>query len=156
MQSRDELALGFALAIARPREEPAEVARRAYDLAEALLAEGARRSDADEAAAVAAEAEAELTPRDAHALAAGAALLDEPPPWLEEDWPLGEPDEALLAEADDAHFLELAYDPSWDLEPRWSSETGAPSDAASARPAGPGLARTRAEPATPDGKVRSG
>ncbi|MCC6524335.1 MAG: hypothetical protein IT373_16875 [Polyangiaceae bacterium] len=153
MQSRDELALGFALAIARPREEPAEVARRAYDLAEALLAEGARRSDADEAAAIAAEAE--LAPRDAPALPAGAALLDEPPPWLEEDWPLAEPDDALLAEADDAHFLELAYDPSWDVEPRWQSETGAPSDAASAPSAGPGLARTRAEPATPDGKVRS-
>jgi hypothetical protein len=94
MDLRDRFAVHFAAALADVFPEPEEIARRAYDLAEALLRERAHRIDHDEQAAL----------LDEHR--AATILLDEPMPELDEE------------ELD----LEPPYDPSWDLEDRLASE----------------------------------
>jgi hypothetical protein len=127
MDLRDRFAVRFAASLVGAVADPADLARRAYDLAEAMLAERARRIDADEARAIAGEPHrASLAPPEGHPY-----LLDEPAPMIEPD--------LLYDEALDPSWL----DPSWDLETRWSAEP-AP---ASQEPGGPGLARTR-----PDGE----
>jgi hypothetical protein len=121
MDLRDRFAAHFAAALVDAFADPGQVARRAYDLAEAMLTERARRVDTDESRAIAQE------PPRFHP-----ALLDEPEPILDPD--PGYDDDL------DPSWLEPPYDPSWDLETRWTA------DAAASRPPGPGLARTQ-----PDG-----
>jgi hypothetical protein len=86
MDLRDQFAAQCAAALAGVFSDAAQVARRAYDMADALLAERARRVEADEARAIADEA----------ALIVYDALFD--------------PD------AVDPDLLEPPYDPTWDLD----------------------------------------
>ncbi len=90
MDLRDRFAVHLAAALVGAFPEPEQIARRAYDLAEAMLAERARRVDRDEQAALVQEGNAAF------------ALLDEVIPMIDED------------ELD----LEPPYDPSWDLDER--------------------------------------
>jgi hypothetical protein len=122
MDLRDRFAARFAASLVPTGADPAELARRAYDLAEAMLAERARRIDADEGRAIA------LEPRRGSLAPPGQeGLLDEPEPMFEPEEP------------PDPSWLEQPYDPSWDLETRWSAE--APATPGSVHPPGPGLAR---------------
>jgi hypothetical protein len=115
MDLRDRFAAQFAAALVDAFTDGEQLARRAYDLAEAMIAERAHRIDRDEGRAI----EHEARRRSLPAPAFHGALLDEPEPMIDELDPLS---------------LEPPYDPSWDLEPRWSPPP-------SAQP-GPGLART--------------
>jgi hypothetical protein len=127
MDLRDRFAAHFAAALVDAFAEPDQVARRAYDLAEAMLEERARRFDADAEASAAIPEErfaSDAPPRPVHYL----ALLDEPEPMPEVDPGF---DDDL-----DPRLLDPPYDPSWDLEARWSEE---------AAPPRPGLARTQPE-----------
>jgi hypothetical protein len=121
MDLRDRFAVHFAAALVDALTNSADsgqIARRAYDLAEAMLVERARRIDAEEGSAIA------LEPR---------RLLDEPVLELDPGY-----DDDL-----DPSWLEPPYDPSWDVETRWSAPEG---DGAPRQ--GPGLARTTPEAAT--------
>lgn len=62
MDLRDQLAMHFAAALVDAFQNPEEVARRAYDLAAAMLAERARRIDAEEARAIQLEPRLESWP----------------------------------------------------------------------------------------------
>jgi hypothetical protein len=119
MDLRDRFAAQVASALAATVDEPGELARRAYDVAEAMIAERARRIDADEA----------------RAISFHPALLDPPVDYVDYD-----------EELDPG--WEPPYDPSWDIEERWSG------GAESSRPPGPGLARTI--PEVEERKERSG
>lgn len=126
MDLRDQFALRLAPALVDALGDPISIARRAYDLAEAMLAERARRIDLDEAQAA---REAEEDEEPVHP-----ALLDEPMPMMESE-------EAEI----DPRWLEPPYDPSWDI-----------SDARGAPPSDrPGLARTRPEDVAKERKERS-
>src|SRR5689334_3123400 len=110
MDLRDRFAAQFAAALVDAFADTGVIAKRAYDLAEAMLAERARRIDAEERRAI----ETESAPGSLDAFLD--QLEPETPSWLAEP-----------------------YDPSWDIEPRWSAEG---SQDTSARPSGPGLSRT--------------
>jgi len=141
MDLRDRFAVHFAAALVDVFPDADEIARRAYDLADALLAERARRIDADEARAALPEPRApSIVAPPYHG-----ALLDEPTPVLEPDpgWD----------EEPDPSWLEPPYDPSWDLDVRWSGEASA--SASPSRPPGPGLARTQPEEDEAERKERS-
>ena len=127
---RDRFAAHFAAALVDAIAVPADVARRAYDLAEAMMVERARRSSPeDERAAIEEEPHLASLPRY------HPALLDEPEPPYELD--------AAYDDELDPRWLEPPYDPSWDVETRWSGE-GSPFAPSSGSPVqGPGLARTR-------------
>jgi hypothetical protein len=92
MHLRDQFAAHCAAALAGAFSDPAQIARRAYDMAEALLAERARRIEADEARALADEA----------ALVAFDPLFD--------------------LDAVDPDLLEPPYDPTWDIDDARSVE----------------------------------
>lgn len=128
MDLRDRFAAHFAAALVDAFPEADEIARRAYDLAEAMLRERARRIDREEELAL-------VEARHA------SPLLDEPMPELEED------------EID----FEPPYDPTWDLDDRPVAMGGDPRSpaASSSRPPGPGLARTQAPSADEERKERS-
>lgn len=135
MDLRDRFAAHFAAALVDAFADADHVARRAYDLADAMLAERARRVDADEEGAILLEprrasiAAPPLDPPAAEPPVYHGALLDQPEPMFEPD--LAYDDEEL-----DPSLLEPPYDPSWDLD----AHLIIPS-----RPAGPGLARTQPE-----------
>jgi hypothetical protein len=116
MDLRDRFAAHFAAALVDAFADPDQVARRAYDLAEAMLEERARRFEGGSAS--------NPSVRPAHYL----ALLDEPEPMPELDPGF---DDDL-----DPRLLDPPYDPSWDLETRWNEEPAPPR---------PGLARTQPE-----------
>ena len=120
MDLRDRFAAHFAAALAHAFADAGEIARRAYDLAEAMLSERELRIDAEERSAIEMEPNAE--PLDA---------------FLERLDPEAFGDEELSPS-----WLDPPYDPSWDLDPKWSAE---PPPAASSRPPGPGLTRTQPE-----------
>ena len=101
MDLRDQFAVRFAGALVGALTDPALIAQRAYELAEAMLAERARLVDLDEQRAIAQEADA---PPDATAFEPHPALLDEPAPFEEAD------------------NDEPPYDPTWDLEPAGKSD----------------------------------
>jgi len=138
MDLRDRFAAHFAAALVDALAVPGDIARRAYDLAEAMMEEREHRismeSDPfeDERAAIEDEPYLASLPPPAPPLH-HPALLDEPEPPYDMD---ADYDDEL-----DPRWLEPPYDPSWDLETRWSGEPP------SSRPAsqGPGLARTRPE-----------
>jgi hypothetical protein len=135
MDLRDRFAVHFAAALVDALADNGQIARRAYDLAEAMMAERARRIDAEEGSAIAVEPRRVSTPPFPLPLAG--ALLDEP---------ILEPDPGYDDDLDPA-WLEPPYDPSWDVETRWSGGESAPR---------PGLARTTPEPAPgEDRKERS-
>ena len=113
MDLRDRFAAHFAAALVDAFTDADQIARRAYDLAEAMLGERARRVDAGEGSF-------------------HGALLDAPEPLIE-------PDPGYEGDLDPS-WLEPPYDPSWDMDTRWSADPS-PVEIA-ARPSGPGLART--------------
>ena len=119
MDLRDRFAAHFAAALVDALADPGQIAARAYDLAEAMLAERARRADHEESTAIALEPRRASVPPIFHH-----ALLDEP---------VLEPDPGYDDDLDPS-WLEPPYDPTWDLETRWGAEPS--------RPPGPGLART--------------
>ena len=121
MDLRDRFAAHFASALVAAFADDGQVARRAYDLAEAMMAERARRVDDEEGRAIALEPRRGSTAPPARPF--HGALLDEPEPMLE-------PDPGYDDDLDPA-WLEPPYEPSWDLEARWSTEPR------------PGLARTQ-------------
>jgi hypothetical protein len=135
MDLRDRFAAHFASALVDAFADPGQVARRAYDLAEAMLSERARRVDAEEGSAIALEPRRGSLPPQAFHPDFHGALLDDP---------VLEPDPGYDDDLDPA-WLEPPYDPSWDLETRWSDEPPAP--ASPSRSPGPGLARTQPEAA---------
>jgi hypothetical protein len=175
MDLRDRFAAQFAAALVDAFADPGEVARRAYDLAEAMMHERERRIDAEEGAAIALEqgmvgedavpdfafedfdedhdafVTFEAPPPYPHP-----ALLDDPAPMSEAEPEIAEED----AEDEDLpDWLEAPYDPAWDLEARWASgPLELPPRRVSSRPPGPGLARTQpqSEPAEEDRPARSG
>jgi hypothetical protein len=157
MDLRDRFAACFAAALVDAFADEGQVAQRAYDLAEAMLAERARRMDADEERALAQEPRRGSIPPVLHPIhpafhsAFHSALLDEPEPMIE-------PDPGHEEDVDPA-WLEPPYDPSWDLETRWGGDPS--SEAIAARsaghdggpskgppnPSGPGLVRTQPQEA---------
>ena len=146
MDLRDRFAAQFAAALVDAFADAGDVARRAYDLAEAMLKERARRIDADESQAVAIE---RRSVRPEAPLSYHHPLLDEPEPMMEAD--PGYDDDL------DPSWLEPPYDPAWDLDPH--GEEPLPKNATvktlSERPPGPGLARTRPEDEEQERKERS-
>lgn len=136
MDLRDKFAVHIAAALAGALSDPAQIARRSYDFADALVAERARRIDADEARAL------------AEALPFGAIEPELNPDELDPQW------------------LEERFDPTWDVDPRWTAERpanaaneeafgDAPPDTTRAlqgpptEVARPGLARTQPNEAEP-------
>lgn len=129
MDLRDQFAVHIAAALAGALSDPAQIARRSYDFADALMTERAQRIDADEARAI------------AEALPFGAFDSEFNPDELDPEW------------------LEQPYDPSWDLEPRWSAESALVEPAPDTTRAlqgpatevvRPGLARTQPADADPN------
>lgn len=92
MDLRDKFAVHIAASLAGALSDPAQIARRSYEFAEALIAERARRIDADEARAI------------ADILPFGAIEPELNPDELDPEW------------------VEQRYDSSWDVEARWPSE----------------------------------
>jgi hypothetical protein len=92
MDLRDKFAVHIAASLAGALSDPAQIARRSYEFAEALIAERARRIDADEARAF------------ADMLPFGAIEPELNPDELDPEW------------------VEQRYDSSWDVEARWPSE----------------------------------
>ena len=145
MDLRDRFAAHFAAALVDAFSDDHAVARRAYELAEAMLAERARRIDAEEEGAIVLEphrgsiAAPAASPEQAPAsgpseLPAHHALLDEPAPMFE-------PELVYDDEDIDPRLLEPPYDPSWDLDAHvFVPGTGV--DSARSRP---GLVRTQPE-----------
>lgn len=121
---RDDFAIRFATVLVQLGHPDRDVPRRAYDLADAMLDERARRIEAE---AIAAE------PSWSAGYSASSALLDDVPSL---------PDETDHDELLDPSFEEPPYDPAWDVE-KWSADPGAR----------PGLARTRLEE-PPEGGAR--
>jgi len=95
MDLRDKFAVHIASALAGALSDPAQIARRSYDFAEALVAERARRMDVDEAQAIA----------DAFPFGAFGANENE-----------FNPDEL------DPEWLERQYDAPWDVETLLAAE----------------------------------
>jgi hypothetical protein len=168
MDLRDRFAAQFAAALVDAFADPGQIARRAYDLAEAMLEERARRIDAEEETAIAeAGAAMDLEPESVDF--PGPQLFDEegamytleaPPPYphaalLDDPAPMSE---AEPADDDELPgWLEPPYDPRWELEARWATSPGdAPARRISSRPPGPGLARTQPESVTEERPARSG
>jgi hypothetical protein len=92
MDLRDKFAMHIAASLAGALSDPAQIARRSYEFAEALLAERTRRIEADEVRAI------------ADVLPFGAIEPELNPDELDPEW------------------IEQRYDSSWDVEPRWPSE----------------------------------
>jgi hypothetical protein len=140
---RDYFAIRFAAQLAGGLYPADYIVSRAYDLADAMLAERARRLELDERSAL----------RDEPPVSAAAwpaayrpALLDELPPPSEGDSAY-EIYAAAEREGLDPRWLEPEGDATWELEPKWNG-TGEPE-------ARPGLARTQPEAATPNKRERS-
>jgi hypothetical protein len=143
MDLRDRFAAHFAAALVDALADSGQIARRAYDLAEAMMIERARRIDEEEGSAIAGE------PRRASASPGVAAAEAQPGlhslPGALLDEPVLEPDPGHDDDLDPS-WLEPPYDPSWDVETRWS--TAAEREGGESAPQkGPGLARTTPEPA---------
>lgn len=93
MDLRDKFAVHIAASLAGALTDPAQIARRSYDFAEALLAERARRIDAEEARAI------------ADVLPFGAIEPELNPDELDPEW------------------IEGRYDPTWEAEARWTADS---------------------------------
>jgi hypothetical protein len=119
MDLRDKFAVHIAASLAGALTDPAQIARRSYDFAEALLAERARRIDADEARVL------------AEALPFGAIEAELNPDELDPEW------------------IEGLCDPNWEIEPKWTNEPAPDTartqntEMEAANEVKPGLARTQ-------------
>ncbi len=140
---RDLFAAHVAASLAARIDTADAIAGRSYALADALMRERARRSEQEEAAAIASEAsgleeELEEEPAwlDVELARRGQALLDEPAPLSERD---DEADERWIARQE---TLE-EYDPRWEADPVVTPGSQRP-----------GLART--SPAVPAGNEKTG
>lgn len=153
MDLKDAFAVHFAAALAQRIERADVVASRAYDLADALLRERARRVaavDTDDVslADLSGPDDVEEMPDDEF-FRASAGLLDEPAPWSD----------AEGVELD-ASWLDRQNDPQWELEPKLAMDPipAAPQDARPETAPGasdkPGLARTAPQVVAPDQKRR--
>lgn len=121
------------------KETAQQIARRAYDIAEAMLRERTIRGLGD------AEGEGAIEPEEVERVmssdeirfyeSAGEHLLDEPMPLEDEDL--------------DPHWQSLANDPAWEADPKW----GPPFSAEKRDSDRPGLARTTPAPVI-DGGLR--
>lgn len=133
IELRDFFAAHALRALLAEGGSPDEIAWRAYDLADALVRERARRGAGHDEVDLAAEAEGDDVP--AWAEPPGdferAGLLDEPAPMSERDPDL------------DPSWADHEFDPRWEVEPRWD-------DRAADAPGSdrPGLRSTR--PAAPN------
>jgi hypothetical protein len=149
MMLRDLFAAHVAAALAHRVDRPEAIAARAYDLADAMMTERARRMDpaeldADAGAPIALDPDdLDLESAPANQAFARTGLLDEPAPVSERE------DEPLFAGVQgelDPAWLERDFDPRWEAEPHWGN-----------KPPGserPGLARTQV-PAVQDDKRKS-
>ena len=141
LELRDYFAIRFAARLAGGLYATDTIVRRAYDLADAMIAERARRIDEAEQLAIAGEAplsaRAGLSP-----IRYGLPLLDELPPPSEAEpaYYYGRADDE---DGVDPRWLEPPIDPSWDVDPRWGEPS--PAAAATRESARPGLARTEPE-----------
>jgi hypothetical protein len=162
MDLRDRFAARFAAALLARADgvdtaDGAGIARRAYDLAEAMMLERSRRIDGDEQAAIVFEHglgdEAPAPVLFAYDAYDEDILADEPL-WVAPPHAglLDEPEPMMETQADDDEL------PGW-LEPtddvRWEREAPE-AEASSSRPPGPGLARTEPLPATAVPRERLG
>jgi hypothetical protein len=162
---RDHFAIQFAAALMRRQHSVQHIVSRAYDLADAMLAERSRRIDAEAAEAMSYAPPASVQ-QDSWQGYAHQGLLDDPAPPEDADSAY----EAYLDQPDpgdaevDPHWLELEMDPSWEVEPRWASESSLdatdPADpgvmpidpeAPGAAVVRPGLARTQPQEAAGEG-----
>ncbi len=120
------------------RETSQQIARRAYDVAEAMLRERAIRGYGDaegEGALEAEELERTMSPEEVRFYDSAEHLLDEPAPLEDEDL--------------DPHWQSLADDPTWEADPKW----GPPFSSEKRDSERPGLARTTPAPVI-DGGLR--
>lgn len=110
MHLRDTFAAHVAAALAARIDRPEHIAVRAYDIAEALVLERARRGhgDVDGEGAYEPEEFAALERAAAEARWTGAALLDEPMPMSERD-----------EEVDPAWADLAAESPQGEPDPKW-------------------------------------
>lgn len=144
MDLKDVFAVHFAAALAQRIERADVIASRAYDLADALLRERARRVTAvdveDHSLADLSDSDDVEMP-DEEFFRASAGLLDEPAPWSDRE-----------GVELDASWLDRENDPRWEVEPKLSFEL---SKEHSDKPVSdkPGLART-APPAVVDEQKR--
>lgn len=130
--------VGAALASrAESEETPQRIARRAYEIAEAMLRERAIRGhgDADGEGALEVEELERVMSAEEVRFYESAQLLDEPAPLEDEDL--------------DPHWQSIENDPAWEAEPKWG-----PAFSSERRDSErPGLARTSPVPAI-DGGIR--
>lgn len=124
MDLKDLFAAHVAAALATRPDRPDVIAARAYELAEALLRERARRAPTEDDELFVSERLGDVGEEvpDEEFFRAGVGLLDQPAPYSEREG----------LELDPA-WLERDGDPRWEAEPKWAP--GPPSER-------PGLART--------------
>lgn len=147
MDLKDAFAVHFAAALAQRIERSDVIASRAYDLADALLRERARRTtDADLQDHSLADLSGadDMDMPDEEFFRSSAGLLDEPAPWSDR--------EGLEL---DASWLDRDNDPKWEVEPKLAFATSKDSRTQSDKSVldKPGLART-APPAIVDDQKR--
>ena len=136
---RDLFAAHVAASLAARIDTTDAIAERSYALADALMRERARRTEQEEAAAIASEAsglEEEPAWLDAELARRGQVLLDEPAPPSERD---DEADERWIARQETIE----EYDPRWEADPVVTPGSQRP-----------GLART--SPAAPAANEKTG
>jgi hypothetical protein len=138
VELRDHFAGLFATTLASRIERPEDVAKKAYDLADAMLLERARRGledDANEGAWEPEELFRVVTPEEE----AFHARPSDPAPWALLDEP------APMSEELDPRWEDLRHDPVYEAEPKW----GPPFSSVRRDSDRPGLARTTPERAAP-------
>jgi hypothetical protein len=126
MELRDFFAAHLAAALAHRVERPEAIAARAYELADALVAERAKRYGAWDGPLEEGDVDPYFAAQDSFFHAEG--LLDEPAP-------LSERDEELSPA-----LFDRDIDPGWEAEPKWEEPP---------RSERPGLARTTPVTAVP-------
>lgn len=114
MDLKDLFAAHVAAALAHRVERSDIIASRAYDLAEAMLRERARRAPVEDVLAEPdlVDAFEDGVPNEEFFAAPG--LLDEPAPWSDREG----------MELDPA-WLDRDNDPRWEADPKWSAPAGA-------------------------------
>ncbi len=152
MDLRDRFAAHFAAALVDALADPAQIASRAYDLAEAMLRERDRRVDDEEESAIAGEGASlrAAAPLDFESFSPFDAFDVGPEPFDPEAYDpdaydafagdeafrvaahaalLDDPEpmeaEPEWADEDLPDWLEAPYDPRWELEARWASPSSA-------------------------------
>ena len=141
MDLRDRFAAHFAAALVDALADSGQIAQRAYDLAEAMLIERARRVDAEEGSAAAHE------PRRDSQRSRPSCALNPVPTAPSSTSPSPSSSRISAHEEDlDPSWLEPPYDPSFGIWRRAGKPEPSPL-ASPSRPPGPGLVRTTPEAA---------